>query len=839
MKEKPLRIKVNEYLYVDVIFNNNDVEVVSTNIPEEALSFTRDIDGLYINCCNKEVAVIKIPSKEVVLTNIVLTSTEVKNFSEDVRARGYNTAFRSNRERFEKDRKEGIAYPIELHTHFMEVLSAEEFLDVIAEYIESIPVNSSNKIVDCPIDRDHPNRIDTSKVYKWISIEEAKKDPKILEQLRVPTDRQVEFKLLSEGLANRNSLIDLSGYVLSKDKLDKERDLTKADADNIKSRRKIAVFANMLFKSIEVLKEQGIKYVEFSYSNHNTLKTMISIMQATEIEGITVRFLLSENRSAKAKLYRRNSREVKELLDTYPEVVGFDLMGLEEEIMPIEYSSTGKCKTLYDRLRFTIESLLESSRDKPTLRLHSGEIFYNREGSLNNNPQFILEILKQIEDDLGINLSERLNIRIGHGLHFKQTKEYFDLLKHFNVIVELCASSNFSLGNVMDLSDIPYKIYEENDIPFVIATDGGGFYLTTLKQEAAIAGTFGGDDILKRLSGSPKPFSPTNPSNEEDINIPEDLSIDSIYNKIIEKYKYTDFIKEYNHSNDKMKYIKKYFKNNYTLDIEEEHLFPEGISEEEKLRMEIFRIKSFYHSKAINEMYYTKETENLILEKINIIEDNLKKHKLLDSAVLIFSLEQYLNIRSNIEKIALYMKAYNYNIEDVLGIKINNDIKKIFEDNKSKEKNLDTIIEDLINKKSEIANNFLVLSNEDFLKEYYSKLKLDIPERGYFDLDVSEEEKLFTEIERTKKHIFNKIHKEIFNDKQISILEELIYDIEREAYDNNLLESASYLVSLQTVLGMKVKLESVYFYMKATNKELEDYVDYNVFYNDKGRGKSK
>jgi hypothetical protein len=637
------------------------------------------------------------------------------------------------------------------------------------------------------------------------------------------------------------------------------KDITKAEADDIKSKSKGIILAQMLLTSIESLKDQGIKYVEFSYSNHNTLKVMLSVLEATEIEGITVKFLLSENRTAKPKLHRRNSREVKALMEEYPEVVGFDLMGLEQEIMPSEYENTGECKTLYDRLRFTVEQLLDSSREKPTLRLHSGEIYYNREGSPNNNPQFILEILKQIEEDLGVSLADKLNIRIGHGLHFQSTPAYFDLLKHFDVIVEICASSNFALGNVMDLKDMPYKEYEEHGIPFVIGTDGGGFYLTTLKDEAKIAGVFGGDDIIARLKKPPKGVK-TTPSTEPTIERDDIPTIKELYEGFLHKNATSYFVKEYNKASNKKKYIKQYFKSEYTLDIEEKNLFPQDIGEYEKVKMEFTRLQAFYHDKVINEVYFSKEQEIIILSTFDKIEEDIKKHKILDAASSIFALQESIKCESRIEKIALYIYSQGKDLTDYLampkrakqvqkydysGEKLNkyDDFFIEYEKPKSSESfhDINYYVDDILRKKSEIRDKMLE-NPDEFYKDYFKEgqYHLDIPERGYFNIDESEPSKLLNEMLRTVKFCDSKLKSEAYNETQEAIISDTFNNINRLLEERNYLEAASYLVSLQTVLGMKVKLETAYVYMSYNHKEIEDYINIELFQeNTKGRGKTK
>ena len=860
-----IRININEYLHIDVEIMDNDLVIMYTNCPENSISIIKDSEKVIIKFANKEIATYSFKDRKLLLTDVNVTTLEGKNFSEDVSSRGYNIAYKSNREAFESSSDEDLVeYPIELHTHFMEVLSGEQFLLFLSKYIKEIPINSSDIIVDCPIDKNNPTRIDTSKVYKWISIEEALKKPSIVEQLRVPTDQQVPFRTISAALAKRNSLIDLAGYYESKGEIEtkaSEERITKEKANDIKSGYKNTILGEMLLESIKVLKSQGIKYVELSYSNRNTLETMIDIMRKAKIEGITVRFLLSERRDVKAKAYRSNSRAVKELLDKYPEVVGFDVMGFEEEIFPVEYEKTDGCKTIYDRLKYTIENMLLSSRDKPTLRLHSGEIFYNRENSPNNNPFFILEILQKVEKDLQAegklkgDLANRLNIRIGHGLHFQETEDYFKLLEHFGVVVEICASSNFALGNVFDLRDIPYKTYAKHHIPFVIGTDGGGFYLTTLKDEAAIAKVFGGGDITSILkehivtsSGDEPYFQLTQP--EVEIEEPK-LSMLDIVKELIKKHSKLPLLNGIRNERDLKKRIKQHFKSNYTLDIEEEHHFPKGMSEIEKVKREYVRLQSYFHDKIINEPYYSLEEQAIILDTFKKIEKAISYNKVLDAAVYIYSLQKLTNCESRIEKTALYMYANGYEVEKVLGIKQKaaqkkSELKDMFQEeyefkNSLKRKTIYPEVEKILSKKSEIRDLIAKSTNiENTIQEYFNsgKFTLDIPERGYFDLNTRELEKFEIEFKRTKKFCFNKFDNEEFSKEQGEVVEETIYTIEQLIYERNYLEAAAYLVAFQTVLGMKTKLETMYLYMYAERKDIKDYIDLEKF-NKKGNSRKR
>ena len=857
------KVYINNYLYLEIEIKDDNAVIRYTNCPMEAISIIKDNEKVKIKVCNKEVFIYDFKEKHTEEPKVNLPTAEVINYAENVNSRGYNTAYVSNKESFEKSTEEGKNLNAELHTHFMEVLSAEEFLNFLLKYIDVIPVNSSDIIVDCPIDSDKPTEIDESKVFEWVKIEDALKKPKIVEQLRVPTDRQVPFNKISEALYKRNSLIDYAGYIKGQENIRKAINKTKAVANDIKSHFKKEIIADLLIESVKTLKDQGIEYVELSYSNSNHLESMIKKLREAKISGITVRFLLSERRDAKAKIYRHNSREVQRLLNEYEEVVGFDVMGFEEEILDSEKEKTGNCKTVYDRLRFTIEHLLESNRTKPTLRIHSGEIFYNREGSPNNNPFLVLQILEEIEKDLqheGIiegNLADVLNIRIGHGINFQPTEEYFDKLKHFGVMIELCASSNFSLRNMFDLKEMPYKTYEKHDIPFVLGTDGGGFYLTTLKDESKIASIFGGSGLLNSINVNPPSLPPSKLSKLSQTILsyePEfDLS-DFSLGKITQDYKKdstkSEFINNYFISLDKLD----------TLDFEEEKLFPYGTPEIEKVKSEFIRLQSFYHDKVINELYYTTEEEQIIMNNFKKIENYLNEGDYLTAAEHVYSLQQYMGCKSKIEKVALYMYRHNDSIKKVLGLPVitkknkkddsthDGELNKMLDAGKDiYEEFITNKYDDILQKKSSIAEKLGELKDRNivslYIGQYFkgSNYNLDIPERGYFNDNVSEIRKFRKELKRTKNFIKRKINKHKYSRNQIEVIESALDNIDWTiSYENDLVEASTYLVSLQTLLGMKVKLEAMYIYMYAEYKTIKDYVNvdkYNSAKKSLGRNK--
>ena len=117
-----------------------------------------------------------------------------------------------------------------------------------------------------------------------------------------------------------------------------------------------------------------------------------------------------------------------------------------------------------------------------------------------SNPLASLEIIDDIITKNSLKVPPP-TIRLGHGVFFDKINgtRYEELLRKLGVIVEINASSNYGLGNVEELEEIPYRWYQERGIPFVIATDGGGAYLTDSIQEAQIA-LSSGEETLKYIN---------------------------------------------------------------------------------------------------------------------------------------------------------------------------------------------------------------------------------------------------------------------------------------------------------------------------------------------------
>lgn len=413
----------------------------------------------------------------------------------------------------------------ELHTHFNEMLNGEEFLDLILEEVDQIAFHNGELVKDyrtLPNNYKQLNELELT----WVTKNQINSNPElkryITTSLSLPIGEQVPFEALSDLLPRRSALIDLVTFRKAYDDIQKltlEENQLVNQINIIRSNYKAEFYAKMLTKALEGLAKHGIIYVEISYSTPNMIRKVNNIMKDIDVP-ITYKFLLSENRNYDGFMFseytmasdignrvenriKRNknavSRKINELIIN-GDVIGFDLMGLEEDITEKDFikdSISGN--SLYDKLASILIAMNDLGNINNVFRLHAGEIYHESFAETGiSNPEKILEIIDMIVKDNNIK-ELNLTIRIGHGLHVKPTPRYIELLKKYHIIVELNASSNFALSNIKDMTNVPYQIYTDNDIPIVISTDGGGVYYTNPSDEVKLAALYGGNKAMEHI----------------------------------------------------------------------------------------------------------------------------------------------------------------------------------------------------------------------------------------------------------------------------------------------------------------------------------------------------
>ena len=940
------RININEYLYIDYDLeadnsvNNKDAEQYSIpkniklhNIPNSVIYYDDKAGIIYLKNGMKWVDILEFDEKTGEFKWLItpldfITTLEITNESLN---NGTNADYTKNSEIFDEQRKSkrGILPSIdterELHTHFIQVLSAEQLLDFLkdqgvksifcskgpAKAIAIIPEEDYIKLTAAQIEKKYN--------CKAISIDEAKKEPKILEQLSGPIDANTDFEYFESCFPMRSALVSLSCYSAKdnsqqeildeinkinkeiealeksienveidynkeyvrlmkrkeiceqtnnetglKKALDKISELMKINPDSIKSDLKnelkkkkelvqekkealiIEAYKDLFARSLEVLKDQGVNYVEFSYSNVERIKKIIEDFSG--IEGIDFKFLISQHRKeSEGSNFISSCKGLSEILsdDKYKDkIAGFDLMGMEDKIRdPEDFVDSGKkCNTLRTKIEYAVTGMLAGSIDsekKPVLRLHAGEIYYEE-----GNPNLTLEILMQIEDEIrneyaeiysilndyknnntdsidtlershkkyeflmnqrnieelknwakkqkqlhnakkpwsakvqGIadkakktedkfedilgaetmsiikenilsklengnisefeivdeviaeelkalekdskkyriviemkkqNLSEeeleaeikrledlkdnfclkdRFEIRIGHGLHFKETKEYYEMLRHFGVIVELCPSSNTKLGNMQTLDEIPYDKYVEEGIPVVVGTDGGGYFRSSMKQEASLVSAVSktkrknaitpntpptDDGELDTLLGcflddwdnSSKTSNVAKGQSDNGLNM--DMTVDEYMSSINNSN--THFMEGYENAAGKKKYVNNYFKDLYVVHGDKNN------KEIERLRTEIGKTFNFIMDMQSNELYFNNSELQLIKNNFDRIEEYFKEEKYVKAAILLVSLQGVMGYQTDLVEVLYLIKENDLNFSQCLKTKVINKYK--------------------------------------------------------------------------------------------------------------------------------------------------------------------
>lgn len=336
----------------------------------------------------------------------------------------------------------------ELHTHLMGMLSANEFLKLLAKYSKNIywPISKTQDENSTYVETS--NLVDNIEAMEAVSILHGAK------------------KSYEEGLSslyrNRSELL---AFVI--DSFATANNISEEDAQ-------IIIYNDYFNRSINELIKNGVEYAEISFANEDLIQSFI---QDEETKGkIRYNFLLCTQRTN--KLGPSMQLKIKRAYENGLSI-GFDFMGMETPLDDDELKETGR-KSYYRKLSAALEVLVNCPNS--VLRIHSGEAIGTEE-----NSEKIFRIIDKIKSDYGYNDFPPPELRIGHGIHYIKDDYYYEFLKKNNAIIEINATSNIALSNIYSLDEIPYMDYLEHGIPIVLSTDGHGAYNTSIVLEDKIA----------------------------------------------------------------------------------------------------------------------------------------------------------------------------------------------------------------------------------------------------------------------------------------------------------------------------------------------------------------
>ena len=404
-------------------------------------------------------------------------------------------------------------------------------------------------------------------------------------------------------------------------------------------------------------------------------------------------------------------------------------------------------------------------------------------------------------------LKDRINIRIGHGLHFNDNKEYYRMLRHFGVTVELCLSSNFKLGNLKTLDESPYDKYRRNGINVVVGPDGEGYFMTSMKQEASLVSmTSNGQNksFVEEENDSRKPtgyldtflnsfikkLSTVSNRKEakdySDSGLNMDVSVDEYINSIDNTN--SQFVESYESIKGKKKYVNNYFKNLYVVNGDT------NIREVEKLRVEIKKTSNFVMDMLSNELYYNNSELQLIIKSFERINTYFEEQKYTKAAMLLVSLQGVMDYETGLGEVAYLIKENDLDFAKCLNTRVID---------KYKFDEIDRVNNNTNNRNNWSINNDDYTNLKNITEEYHNVLKTIHDNYKAFDSNV---EFALATIDDCLKKVNN--------------CEEEISDSSK----NNKYLAAVGIVCLQRYLGNDTKLHEIDDILNQENYDLTKYV---------------
>lgn len=451
-----------------------------------------------------------------------VSSTDMVSIKEKVKEQMSNVR-RLNRFKWSDTQK----LKTELHTHLIEILSAEEFVYLLDIFHLKFPIKNG----ELDFSSEDEYSLDELIAYGY-------KD-NVINALKLDLTKKTTFDDLLTVNKNRNILLSRCSKLLDVDlssienerteylerielleeeisklrqkssketngknknelnrkanELKKEVGQIKCKINNLKhkssSLKLSEMYSILLETSLNKLKYEGIEYSEISFSTFSTLKYLSDEYKNKEHPNF--RLLMSIDRNKDVSSFKEASSELFELLKDNV-VAGVDIVGLESKF------NDETSKTFEESLEWIVPVL--HMYPNSVLRFHAGEF-----KDTTDNVYKTLLSLKRVKTKLNTAYKKMFGvsfgivppprIRIGHAINIEQKPELIELLKEFDCIVEFNVSSNYALSHVSDLSKIPIEYYDRNKIKYVFSTDGGGMYSTSLIQEENIAKNLSAYDV--------------------------------------------------------------------------------------------------------------------------------------------------------------------------------------------------------------------------------------------------------------------------------------------------------------------------------------------------------
>ena len=325
------------------------------------------------------------------------------------------------------------------------------------------------------------------------------------------------------------------GNNISDEEKEKILEELKINIDIEKKKKKI------IFRITSLEKKIGAKRVGSIINKINTeinsIEDIIKFIKEGNTEktdGIILYNILFENLDFIRTISNKypDKFDMTSIVPTHKQLsaVGYDIMGYETRMTNAEkFFLEEKIRTILKGYESEVDPKAVHS-GKRVIRIHAGE---TRESK--GNVLDILLIIKKIKDEFKKNIFDDFEFRIGHGVFIldeeKKAKKVVDLLVELGVIVEVNLSSNYALDNVDEITEVPIKEFRKGKVRYVVSTDGGGVYKTTIMQEGLLEHRYFKDDEPEE----PRKFDfGVSPKTEPPEDIEDQKLSESIYNDSVE-----------------------------------------------------------------------------------------------------------------------------------------------------------------------------------------------------------------------------------------------------------------------------------------------------------------
>ena len=398
------RVFLNEDTYFDIIFLDGQIKIEDYGLGiASVIKVSYENGRIEVSVIGKKIGYFSLgEEKPHYYENAYTTVTEIRSYMQALvnQANGIDNSDQTNNVVMLRKGTTDVVYhsQTELHTHFIEMLNGEEFIKILFTMcpdVMDVPIGEDGHLIGYLGKDDKGNRLSVMDCVAGLVPVSSVAALKLAKELEMPMTSQGLFDDLSDAISKRNNLVDYVARRLQETMYPDET------IGNIKAR----IYVALLKCSLELLKSQGIKYTEISYSNDSTIKKMLELLGEDASKYIDFSMLLSANRNSfqNPSYVSETKKNLRKLLDKGL-VRGFDLMG-EEKPLSVNDHNFNLETSLASFLDYVVPLL--NKHDDTVLRLHMGE----NQNSY-TNPIDSLQLIEEVPPKINIKGTMHCGVKV-------------------------------------------------------------------------------------------------------------------------------------------------------------------------------------------------------------------------------------------------------------------------------------------------------------------------------------------------------------------------------------------------------------------------------------------